>query len=157
MIGSIWVQGTWHTRFLNLAKLVASWSKDKSSKVGAVAISEARVVLETGYNGIPRGVHDLDERLERPAKYLWTAHAEENLVAHAARKQLEGTTVYVTHVCCCACARMLINSGVATVVMGQGQSKNMPPEQFIVAMTMFAEAGVNVLRVADQEVKNDIT
>ena len=133
----------WPNRFLTLATAIAEWSKDPHTKVGAVAVGPSRQVLETGFNGIPRGVRDLGERLERPAKYIWTAHAEENLVAHAARRQLEGSTVYVTHLCCSACARMLINAGVAKVVTGDGQT-SMPREQFDAASVMFEEAGVEL-------------
>lgn len=134
----------WQERFLSLAQAVAQWSKDPTTKVGAVAVAETKAILETGFNGLPRGVQDLPERMERPAKYIWTAHAEENLVAHAARKQLEGSTVYVTHLCCNACARMLINAGVAEVVVGPGQT-SMPVEQFEAAVTMFEEAGVKLV------------
>lgn len=133
----------WALRFLNLAATVAEWSKDPNTTVGAVAVGNAGQVLTTGYNGIPRGVRDLDERMERPAKYMWTAHAEENLVAHAARQVLEGSTIYVTHFCCAACARMLINSGVAKVVVGDGRT-SMPQEQFEAARKMFEEAGVEI-------------
>ena len=84
----------WDLRFLDLARTVAQWSKDLSSKVGAVAVSKHNSVLETGYNGIARGVEDRPERLERPAKYIWTAHAEENLVSHA--HPFSGDT----HTCC---------------------------------------------------------
>ena len=86
--------------------------------------------------------------MERPAKYLWTAHAEENLVANAARSRLEGSTVYVTHFCCNACARMLINAGVKRVVVGTGKT-SMPIEQFTVASRMFYEAGVEIVREED--------
>lgn len=133
----------WQERFLSLAQAVAQWSKDPTTKVGAVAVASSKQILETGFNGLPRGVQDFPERMERPAKYLWTAHAEENLVAHAARKVLEGSTVYVTHLCCNACARMLINAGVAKVVVGSGQT-NMPLEQFEAALAMFEEAGVEL-------------
>lgn len=75
----------WTQRFLNLAQSVAEWSKDPSTQVGAVAVGTSKQILETDFNGLPRGVQDLPERMERPAKYIWTAHAEENLVAHAAR------------------------------------------------------------------------
>lgn len=136
----------WHERFLALAREVASWSKDPSTKVGAVAVDASRRVLETGYNGPPRGVVDSPDRMERPAKYLWTAHAEENLVAHAARARLEGATVYVTHLCCNACARMLINAGVAKVVIGPGTTA-MPDDVFNTARTMLAEAGVELERI----------
>lgn len=140
----------WTDRFLFLAEQVAQWSKDLSSKVGAVAVDSSRRIIETGYNGLPRGVNDLPERMERPAKYLWTSHAEENLVAHAARDRLFGTTVYVTHLCCCRCARMLINAGVNKVVCGGGVTR-MPQEEFDIAMQMFQEAGVTV----EKEVGNE--
>lgn len=132
----------WMQRFLALAQSIASWSKD-TTKVGAVAVDTSKRILETGFNGLPRGVADLPERMERPAKYLWTGHAEENLVSHAARDRLAGSTVYVTHLCCNGCARMLINAGVARVVVGDGTT-SMPQEQFDVAVQMFREAGVTL-------------
>lgn len=128
---------------LALAELTARRSKDPSTKVGAVAIGSADRVLATGYNGIPRGVRDLPERMDRPAKYVFTAHAEENLVANAARTVLEGTTVTVTHLCCAPCARMLINAGVARVYVGAGKT-SMDPSLFEAARVMFAEAGVQL-------------
>lgn len=137
----------WTRRFLDLAAHVAGWSKDPATKVGAVAVNPAsRAVLSTGYNGLPRGVEDRPERMERPAKYAWTAHAEANLVAHAARQTLEGATVYVTHLCCADCAKLLVNAGVAEVVCGPGQT-SMPPEVFDVARAMFREAGVKLVCV----------
>ena len=132
----------WKLRFLELAKHVAQWSKD-TTKVGAVAVNAANAILTTGFNGPPRGVKDLPERFVRPAKYMYAAHAEENLVAHAARQVLEGSTVYVTHVCCAPCARMLINAGVARVCVGDGQT-SMPKELFDAALDMFNEAGVEI-------------
>jgi dCMP deaminase len=132
----------WHKRFLDLAKHIATWSKD-TTQVGAVAVAPSKQVLETGFNGLPRGVIDKPERMERPAKYLWTAHAEENLVSHAARTVLEGSTVYITHLCCSKCARMLVNSGVAKVICGDGQT-SMPKEEFEVATQMLWEAGVDL-------------
>lgn len=136
----------WPRLFMELAQQIASWSKD-STKVGAIATDDSRRILETGYNGLPRGVADLPERMKRPAKYLWTSHAEANLVAHAARARLAGSTIYVTHLCCAGCARSLINAGVARVVCGSGTT-SMPTEEFEVAMQMFTEADV----ILEQEV-----
>jgi dCMP deaminase len=140
----------WDLRFLELARNVAQWSKDLTTKVGAVAVSKHRSVMETGYNGLARGVDDRPERLERPAKYIWTAHAEENLITHAARRHLEGTTVYVTHLCCSTCARMLINAGVAKIVIGSARAKSMPPEQFEAAYSMLKEAGVPIIEESNE-------
>lgn len=136
---------TWSEYFLEMAHLVASKSKDPNTKVGCVVITEDKVVAATGYNGLPRGVEDRPERMERPAKYLWTNHAEENAVAQAARvgAKLKGGTAYVTHMPCSRCARTLIQAGIIKVVI-DGGSTSMPMEEFDVAMKMFREAGVEL-------------
>jgi dCMP deaminase len=143
-------QNSWTDRLLALATTIATWSKDPNTQVGAVATDSHNRVIATGYNGIPRNVLDLPERLVRPTKYLWIAHAEENLVANAARKELEGSTVYVTHICCNACARMLINAGVARIVMTDRKT-SMDPDLSIVALTMLLEAGVDVTYIEDKK------
>jgi dCMP deaminase len=40
----------WDLRYLNLAKEVSTWSKDPSSKIGAVAVGSKGQVLAQGYN-----------------------------------------------------------------------------------------------------------
>ena len=141
---------SWTDYFLAMAHLVASKSKDPSTKVGCVVITEDKVVAATGYNGLPRGVEDTAERMERPAKYLWTSHAEENAVAQAARvgMKLKGGTAYVTHMPCSRCARTLIQAGIETVVVDRGTT-SMPQEEFDVAMQMFKEAGVDVAQIVE--------
>nr|MBC8517410.1 CMP deaminase [Euryarchaeota archaeon] len=75
----------WDSRFLELANSIATWSKDPSRGVGAVSVSPRRQVLATGYNGLPRGVEDHPDRLERPVKYDLTGHAEMNASIQCAR------------------------------------------------------------------------
>lgn len=131
---------------MGMAHKVASRSKDPSTKVGCIVTSRDKVVVASGYNGIPQGVADLPERMERPAKYLWTAHAEENAVALAARvgSSLRDGYAYVTHYPCSRCARSLIQAGIRVIYVGQGTT-SMPQEEFDVARQMFTEAGVEVL------------
>ena len=135
------------TYFHDMAKLVASRSKDTSTKVGCVIVSSDKVLLSTGYNGIARRVADLPERLERPAKYLWTSHAEENAIAQAAREgiALNRGVAVVTHMPCSRCARMLIQAGITMVCVGSGTT-SMPEEEFATADAMFEEACVQVVR-----------
>lgn len=144
----------WRLYFLDMARQVATRSKDPNTKVGCVVTSEDNVVAATGYNGLPMGVQDLDERMERPAKYIWTSHAEENAIALAARvgARLRGGSAYVTHMPCAACARMLIQAGIKEVYVGTGTT-SMPAEQFLVASTMFTEAGVSIVREENMEPK----
>lgn len=146
---------TWLNYFMGLARHVSIKSKDPSTKVGAAAVGPAKNILETGYNGFPRGVEDRPERMVRPEKYLWTGHAEENLVAHAARPRLEGSTVFVTHFCCSRCCRMLINAGVKRIVVGDGTT-SMPDDEFRVAEIMFHEAKVEIIYEDDYMPDEDI-
>jgi dCMP deaminase len=133
---------------MDMAHKVASRSKDPTTKVGCIVTSKDKVVVASGYNGIPQGVRDLPERMERPAKYLWTAHAEENAVALAARvgASLRDGYAYVTHHPCSRCARSLIQAGIQVVYVDKGKT-NMPQEEFDVAKEMFTEAGVYVIDI----------
>lgn len=134
---------SWDATFLGLAERFAKRSKDPSTKVGCVIVGRDREVRSMGYNGLPRGVEDTADRMERPAKYLWTSHAEENAVAQAARigVSLKCCTAYVTHTPCARCARILIQAGISTIICGDGAT-NMPKEEFQVAEAMLTEGGV---------------
>jgi dCMP deaminase len=136
---------SWQEYFMDMAAQVATRSKDPSTQVGCIIVSSDKVVVATGYNGLPRDVTDLPERMQRPQKYLWTSHAEENAVAQAARvgAKLAGGTAYVTHMPCARCARTLIQAGISSVVVGDGVT-SMPEDEFRVASMMFGEADVDV-------------
>jgi len=141
---------SWQQWFLELAALVGSRSKDPSTQVGAVAHDCAHGIVEVGYNGLPRGVEDRPERMERPAKYHWTVHAEANLVAQAAQSRLRGKVVTVTHMPCSQCAALLIQAGVGVVVVGDGKT-SMPDEVFLISRQMFREAGVRLVMVNKED------
>ena len=134
----------WPQYFIEMATLVASRSEDLSTHVGCVIVGPDHEVRSTGYNGFPRGVEATPERLERPAKYAWTAHAEINAVGNAARSgvSLKGCTAYVTHAPCDDCTRLLIQSGITEVVYGGGAAAMSIGSD--ISLLMFAEAGVNV-------------
>lgn len=137
-------------KFMKVAEAIASYSKDVNTKVGAVALDEQLNIIATGYNGPPRGVDDnIPTRFLRPEKYLWTAHAEENLVAQSAFSghSLRNATVLVSALYPCAtCARMLIQAGVRRVIAPRIQNPRWE-EQNGVARIMFNEAKVEVIEV----------
>ena len=105
-------------RFIPDAEAAMGRSKDRSTKVGAVAIDDNYCLKGSGYNGFPRGTNDdLDSRHERPLKYRWTVHAEMNVIAQAARPVLEGTTLILTSLHPCAtCAGLIVQAGIKKVV-----------------------------------------
>lgn len=141
----------WAVTWMGVAKRFSRRSKDPSTKVGCVVVGPDEVPRMTGVNGLPRKVRDLAERMERPAKYLWTSHAEENAVAQAARvgSRLNGCTIYTTHFPCSRCARSLIQAGIVRVVYGPGKT-SMPPEEFEIASIAFQESGVICEAVDDE-------
>jgi dCMP deaminase len=109
-------------KHLNIARNIASeFSKDKSTQVGCLITTQDGSPLSWGYNGFPRGVmEEHAKRHERPAKYLWTEHAERNAIYNASRVgvSLMNSRMFVTRLCLCPdCARAAIQSGVKEVYL----------------------------------------
>lgn len=138
---------TWDIRYLELAEQISSWSKDPSTKCGAVIIGSKRQVVSSGYNGFPRGVTDTSERLnERSTKYQYVVHAEMNAIYNAAHTgtSLDGATIFIHGLPCCAeCAKGIIQTGIRRVVMPSRKKVSMHwAESWTLASQMLSEAGV---------------
>ena len=138
----------WDQRFLALAQQIAEWSKDPSSKNGCVVVGPDREIRSTGFNGLPRGVADTDERLNvRELKLQLICHAEENAVLHAARigVSLKGCTLYCTWPPCVRCSRALIQAGISRVVYPASiQIPERWKEDCALGTLIMAEAGIHV-------------
>ena len=96
-------------KFLRSAKAWADiWSKDPSTKVGAVAVGLQRNLVAFGYNGLPPGLADTPERLNnRDQKLALTLHAESNALANAT---FPVHTLYITHPPCQDCALRILQA-----------------------------------------------
>jgi len=146
----------WDRRFLELAKQVSTWSKDPSTQVGAV-LTRDRNVVGMGFNGLPRGVRDTEERLfNRTLKYQYIVHAEVNSCLDAGR-DAQGATLYLTAsknfgsiLPCAECTKVVIQSGVKEIV-GYDPLTVLPydsdivarwAESFKISEQMLKEAGV---------------
>lgn len=145
----------WNKRFLNLAYEVASWSKDTSTKTGAVIMTKNGEPVSFGYNGLPPDVRDdVPERNERPLKYKYYEHAERNAIYGATIANLSDCVLYCTHYPCTDCARGIIRKRIKTVVVdakhgtsgctGFNERWN---ESFSESRIMFEEAGVEIIEV----------
>jgi dCMP deaminase len=135
----------WQQRFMQMAFTCASWSKDPSTKVGAV-ISEGNRIISMGFNGYPHGVEDtLDPR---EVKYMKTLHGEENALLHAQR-DLRGCALFATNMPCPNCAAKIIQVGI-TDVYAPPQTEDYLSrwgEKVKVSLDMFVQAGVTVHHV----------
>ena len=116
----------WDQRFLDLARHVATWSKDPGTKVGAVIVRPDKTVASVGYNGFPRGVEDDQVALDdRENKLSRTVHAEMNAILNCADRPA-GYTLYVWPMAPCdRCSPHIIQAGISRVV-----SPANPPERW---------------------------
>lgn len=140
----------WKKRFLALARTYSSWSKDPSTKVGAVIVGEDKEVISTGYNGFPRGVIDSQERLEhRETKYQYIVHAEQNAIFNASLtgSKLKGSSLFVWGLPICnECAKGIIQTGIKKVYIHKSAFEKNPVwnERWGMTAKMFLEAGVEI-------------
>lgn len=133
---------TWPQRFMELAAVVASWSKDPSTKVGAVIADSNNRVVSMGYNGPPRLTAD-SSIADRDEKLLRTLHAEENAILFGG--DVAGCTLYVTHPPCAHCAAVMIQAGIVSVVWAEPNDMEFSARwqhSHGVALRMLDEAGV---------------
>lgn len=106
------------TDFYRILAEEARLSKDPHRKICAAAFDKHLNRLASGWNGVPRKVLDLPERYDRPLKDFYVMHAEENMVASAARLgiSLQDSSVLLTELHPCArCMALMAQSGVANV------------------------------------------
>ena len=146
----------WMQRHLRMAFQAASWSKDESSQVGAVIVTQDGKPRSYGFNGMPRGINDdVPERHERPDKYMWFEHAERNAI-YLARGDLHDCMIFVTHLPCPDCCRGIIQSGIKYVVVATQNGMNSEfvqkrKQNLEISLPMLQEAGI-----VYYEIMNDV-
>lgn len=142
----------WNYRFLDLAALVASWSKDPSTKCGAVIVRPDKTVASIGFNGFPKRCKDDPEiYAQRDIKYSRIIHAELNAIFHT-KESLEGYTIYTYPPgygpSCDRCSAHIIQAGITKVVHYKDNDAEMNDrwkEACNRGLKMYEEAGVEVL------------
>ena len=146
-----YIRPSWDEYFLELADLVASRSTCLRRHVGAVLVSNERIIA-TGYNGAPRGLgHCLEigcmrEEMGIPSGQRYElcrgVHAEQNAIINAAYYGVstKDTVLYCTNQPCIICARILINAGITRVVH-RGNFEDSLAVQFM------QEAGIDLIEI----------
>lgn len=137
----------WDKRYLKIAKVAASWSKDPSKKIGAVIVGDKGQIISQGYNGFPRGIIDYTHRYaDKETKYKYIVHAEANAIYNAIHNgaSTQNTTIYITGLPVChECAKALIQVGIIRVVMDTKPEDTNWKESGNMALNLFEEAGVS--------------
>ena len=148
----------WDTYYLAQCYLVASRSRDLSTKCGAVIVSKDNRVLSQGYNGPIRNSNDDGFPTTRPEKYYYTLHAEENalLAYNGSYQDIQGATIYVTGPPCHKCMRMIIQKGIGRVVYGKGNLAKCSDEVDIAASADMVQRYKGALEIIVLDIGQDI-
>lgn len=145
----------WDQYFMDIAKVVMTRSTCIRRQVGAVIVNDKRI-LTTGYNGAPSKIDHctslnkcLREELKIPSgerlELCLAIHGEQNAIIQAAYSgvSLKGSTLYVTCMPCPICSKIIINSGISTVIY-EGDYNS--PD----SIDMMRSAGLKVIRLSDR-------
>ncbi|XP_076646669.1 deoxycytidylate deaminase [Halictus rubicundus] len=136
----------WDEYFMAVAFLAAKRSKDPSTQVGACIVNNERKIVGVGYNGMPTGCSDDDfpwtkdssNRLE--TKYPYVCHAELNAILNKNNSSVKDCTIYVALFPCNECAKVIIQSGIKTVLYMS--DKHAKKDETIAAKRLFDATGV---------------
>ena len=110
--------------FMDVAERFAQLSSAKRLQVGAIVVKDDRII-SIGYNGMPSGwdnccedtFHHHELGTCTTITKAEVLHAESNAVAKLAKSSESGlgATMFVTHAPCIDCAKLVYQSGIATV------------------------------------------
>ena len=118
--------------YMDVAERFAQLSSAVRLQVGAIVVKDDRII-SIGYNGMPSGWDNVCEECcdggglvgagcyhdhcEGPKTKPEVLHAESNAIAKLARSSEsgEGAAIFITHSPCIDCAKLIYQSGIATV------------------------------------------
>ena len=110
--------------YMDVAERFAQLSSAKRLNVGAIVVKDDRII-SIGYNGMPGGWDNCCEDWDGEDDWGNTIlkskpevlHAESNAIAKLARSSEsgEGAAIFITHAPCIDCAKLIYQSGIATV------------------------------------------
>ena len=142
---------SWDQYFMDIVELVSRRSTCLRRKVGAVLVRDKRM-LATGYNGPPTGIRHcaevgcLRDKLGIPSgerhELCRGLHAEQNAIIQAALHGVstKDSTIYCTNHPCIICSKMIINSGIISVIYKDDYNDDLAEE-------MLKEAGIKVKKL----------
>jgi dCMP deaminase len=101
--------------YMGQAFMASRKSKDPSTQMGAYLITPRNKPAGWGYNGPPEDIDDNSINWDRPDKYDFIIHAEENAILNA-NMPTEGCTLYVTGKPCKACMLRIVRAKIRRIV-----------------------------------------
>jgi len=131
--------------FMKMATVVSEKSKDPRTKVGAVLVSHDQSTVSIGFNGLPRGLEETEDRWGD--KYSYVIHAELNAIINS-KTNLNGWTLYTTMFPCENCRNNILQTGIIRVVYLEDNSKCLS-DTINKTKSIFIEQGVLIERFSD--------
>ena len=142
----------WDFRFLEEAKLKASWSKDPSTKCGSVIVSPDKRIISSGFNGFPQRMEDKEDFYNnREEKYSRIIHCEMNALIFA-RESLKNCIVYTyPFLSCDRCCVHLIQAGIIRFVAPKATNESAERWEptFIKTRKMLDDCGISYYEYED--------
>lgn len=133
--------------FINLCKQVAQRSLDPNTQVGCVLTDNEGRVIATGYNSYPANCNDESLPFERPDKYPYMAHAEQNAIGAAVAKHIQGFTVYIPFYPCPSCFCLLAACGVKEIKYFEDYESGVNKNEAVELMAK--QIGISIIRLED--------
>lgn len=127
---------TWDEFFMFSAKIASERSKDPNTNVGSVIVNNDKRIISSGYNGFFKGLSDdsglwgknnSDSTLD---KYHYVVHSEMNSIL-SSKQDCTGFTMYCTHMPCTECAKIIVQSGIKTIVYANNWGSESEISDFI--------------------------
>ena len=137
---------SWDQYYLAMAELVSTRSLDPDTQHGCIIVDSNNHVLSIGYNGPISGIDDTQVPLNRPDKYYWMSHAEQNAIIFC-NGNMQNSTVYLTGRPCSICVRMLIQKGISRIIHGGRVSSCIDEKDLEHSNLMIALSGVTLEEV----------
>ena len=138
----------WLKRFVELAQHISNWSKDPSTKVGAVIFDDDKRIVSVGYNGFPKNVFDDQEKYaNRDIKYKMVVHAEMNALLFSQKNLKDCSIATWPFMSCANCTTAIIQSGIKRIVSPKLPSNLIERwgESCEISKKMYEEANIEVI------------
>ncbi len=128
------------TTYLKMAREWAKLSHCKRKQVGALIVKD-RTIISDGYNGTPTGFENCCEDEDYKTKW-YVLHAEANAILKVASstQSCKGAILYITHLPCKECSKLILQSGIKKVVYSESyRDKD--------GLNFLKEAGIKITQI----------
>lgn len=139
-----------YATLLRHAYQIGQASPDPSTQNGALLVRKSGEVACSGFNRPPRGVKLLPHQQERPLKYEYYVHAEQNAIFAAAKAGIKtaGLVMVCPWACCPVCAWAIVEAGISRLVthkQAHARSPDYWKEKIAIAFNILEQANIPVV------------